>query len=328
MLFYSSCFLIGNYYCYDNPAALQKQIKTVFNIGDADYSLLYTVYSYPNIILPAIGGILLDRIGFRIGLFFFPMILILGQGIFSIGAFYHSYATMAAARGIYGLSGECLTVLQSAIVSKWFKGKELAFALCVNLSVARLGSVINGFTLPAIFNSVEESGGTGDEALGWSFFSGFCVCFVSWCAALLLIQLDRKADAYDGAGGLEVSDEEKFKLRHLKEFKLSFWIICANCVLMYAAIFNFLFVVSDLLQTRSHFSKGTAGSLFGIPYFMSAIASPAMGIAIDRIGKRTLINILACALLIVCHLMNTFSPECIQCYYGKNILNIYQNLDL
>jgi hypothetical protein len=30
---------------------------------------------------------------------------------------------------IYGLGGENMSVVQSAIVSKWFSGKEIAFAL-------------------------------------------------------------------------------------------------------------------------------------------------------------------------------------------------------
>ena len=47
-------------------------------------------------------------------------------------------------RFIFGLGGECMTVAQSAIVSSWFAGKELSFAFGLNLSVARIGSSING----------------------------------------------------------------------------------------------------------------------------------------------------------------------------------------
>ena len=49
---------------------------------------------------------------------------------------------------VNSLGGESMSVGQSAIVSKWFKGKELAFALGLNISVSRLGSVINGATVP------------------------------------------------------------------------------------------------------------------------------------------------------------------------------------
>ena len=37
---------------------------------------------------------------------------------------------------------------QSALVTQWFRGKELAMALGINLSVARLGSVVNNTLSP------------------------------------------------------------------------------------------------------------------------------------------------------------------------------------
>jgi hypothetical protein len=65
MLVFSSLFLVGNYYCYDNPGPLQTFIEKQCSIGQATSNLLYTVYSYPNIILPALGGLFLDKIGMR-----------------------------------------------------------------------------------------------------------------------------------------------------------------------------------------------------------------------------------------------------------------------
>jgi hypothetical protein len=37
------------------------------------------VYSFPNIILPFFGGVLVDKIGVRFGIFVFSFILIIGQ---------------------------------------------------------------------------------------------------------------------------------------------------------------------------------------------------------------------------------------------------------
>ncbi len=41
--------------------------------------MLYSVYSFPNIILPFLGGFLLDKIGVRYGIFIFTLVLIIGQ---------------------------------------------------------------------------------------------------------------------------------------------------------------------------------------------------------------------------------------------------------
>lgn len=59
-----------------------------------------------------------------------------------------SFNTMLAGRVVFGLGGECMSVAQSSIISSWFKGKELNFALGFNLSVSRLGSVLNSNTVP------------------------------------------------------------------------------------------------------------------------------------------------------------------------------------
>ena len=47
--------------------------------------------------------------------------------------------TVLLGRLIFGLGGECLVVGQSAFISAWFHGREVAFALGFVLSVSRLG---------------------------------------------------------------------------------------------------------------------------------------------------------------------------------------------
>lgn len=132
-----------------------------------------------------------------------------------------------------------MSVAQSAIVSKWFKGKELAFALGLNISVSRLGSVINGAVVPAAYNY---------DGLGFALMTGFLVCIFSVITAFLLVFMDKKADTIDGEnGGKVVSEDEKFKFKDIKSFNLAFWIICGSCVIIYMAIFPFLMVVTKML---------------------------------------------------------------------------------
>ena len=62
MLVLICCLLIGDFYCYDNPAALQDLLRQRFSSQmDPDefqtkYQLLYMVYAAPNVILPFFGG--------------------------------------------------------------------------------------------------------------------------------------------------------------------------------------------------------------------------------------------------------------------------------
>jgi len=185
MLFMACRFLLGSYFCYDNPGPLETQLEEDFHIDSTQYSLLYTVYSMPNMVLPIFGGLFLDRIGIRAGLLLFTCILTVGQFVFMMGGYQHSYSWMIAGRVIFGMGGECMCVAQSAIVSVWFKGKELAFALGVNMSISRLGSVANAAIVPAVY---DQSG------LGVALLVGFGICIFSLFNAIGLIYLDKKAE--------------------------------------------------------------------------------------------------------------------------------------
>lgn len=54
-------------------------------MGEAQFNLLYSLYAFPNIIVPLIGGIMIDRVGARIVLIITCSICVLGQAIFSLG---------------------------------------------------------------------------------------------------------------------------------------------------------------------------------------------------------------------------------------------------
>jgi hypothetical protein len=53
-----------SYFCYDNPNSLSDKISASMTFGsDSKYNMLYSVYSYPNILLPIFGGLLVDKMG-------------------------------------------------------------------------------------------------------------------------------------------------------------------------------------------------------------------------------------------------------------------------
>ena len=87
------------------------------------FSLLYTVYSVPNIILPFFGGYFVDRFGVRICLLWFVFLILLGQSFFTLGLCTKSWSVMFLGRILYGLGGESLGVANGALLSEWFRGK-------------------------------------------------------------------------------------------------------------------------------------------------------------------------------------------------------------
>lgn len=78
VLFFISVVSIGSYFCYDNPSALQTQLTDIFDINTFEYTILYSVYSLPNIILPLFGGFFIDKIGIRVGLLLFSSLVAVG----------------------------------------------------------------------------------------------------------------------------------------------------------------------------------------------------------------------------------------------------------
>ena len=129
ILFLSCILLFGNYYAYDNPAALALPLQEFMNFDDYSLSLLYSAYSLPNLIFPLITGWLVDFHDNNALLLFFSILVCIGQTMFTIGLSIKSFPLMLLGRFIFGLGGESVSIVQCAITTRWFRGKELAFAL-------------------------------------------------------------------------------------------------------------------------------------------------------------------------------------------------------
>ena len=63
-------------------------------------------------VLPLFGGVFLDKLGIRIGLPLFALILALGQFIFAIGGYKASFTLMMIGRFIYAIGGDNMFVGQ------------------------------------------------------------------------------------------------------------------------------------------------------------------------------------------------------------------------
>ena len=111
-----------------------------------------------------------------------------------------------------------------------------------------------------------------------------------------------------------ISEEEKFKFSDLYSFNIQYWLLTISCAVTYMSIFTFIQNASDMLQTKYHFDKITAGLLFGVPYIISAIASPFLGFLVDKIGKRAFMMCVASSILTMAFLISLMMPECDKCY--------------
>jgi MFS family permease len=88
--------------------------------------MLYAIYSFPNIIIPLLGGVLIDKIGARVVFIITCAFCVLGQFICSFGAFQGYFWLMLMGRAVFGIGGEVLQGSQSTIISNWFRPEELS----------------------------------------------------------------------------------------------------------------------------------------------------------------------------------------------------------
>ncbi|KAF9581030.1 hypothetical protein BGW38_002102 [Lunasporangiospora selenospora] len=191
----ATCFvLFGNYYAFDNPASLNQPLQEYMQMSDDSYAyfinILYTAYSLPNIVLPWLGGLASDKFGHRRLLIALSAIVALGHLIVCFGVESRNVPAMILGRVLFG-AGESLAVAQSAITVKYFRGKELAMALGVNLCIARLGSVLNDILTPFIW---------ARSNVPIAFWGGFVSCVLSFMTACLLVWMDMRFGSAAEAG--------------------------------------------------------------------------------------------------------------------------------
>ena len=63
VLVFISLAMFGNYYIYDSISPLADVLKAQLKFTDSNLGLLQGIYSFPNIIMVLIGGLIIDRIG-------------------------------------------------------------------------------------------------------------------------------------------------------------------------------------------------------------------------------------------------------------------------
>jgi len=196
----------------------------------------------------------------------FASLIVIGQAIFLLSTYVVCWASnpetgrllMLISRGVFGLGGENLTITTSAFIGQWFKGKELAFALGVDISAARLASTINDSTQVVMY---ESSG----RKLHLGFFVGLLVTIYSIITALSASFIDKAADKSEEGLVITQDKEEdqggEVRISDILKFPLPYWYITLSCMFFYMGYFSFMNVVSEIMQRRFAISGYNAGFL-------------------------------------------------------------------
>lgn len=203
---------------------------------------------------------------------------------------------------IFGCGCEMAGTTVSKSIAKWFKGKEMALAMGIEMAIARVGV----FAIFSISEPIASKFGTVQAP-------------VAFCTLLLLIGIlnflvfsvmDKKFDSQLASIGdsSQDSSEEEFKISDLGKIfsSLNFWVVAALCVLYYSAIFPFQRYGANMLQCNLGIDAGTASSIFRWFPIGAAVITPFLGSFLDHKGKGATMLIWGSLLLIICHLVFAF----------------------
>lgn len=205
---------------------------------------------------------------------------------------------------IFGCGCEMEGTNVSKILAKWFKGKEMALAMGLEMAIARLGVFAVMWIAPLISQRFDNS----------------IIAPLGFCGALLVIGLinfivfgvmDRKFDSQLVEAGLataEKSPEDEFHVSALKAIFTSkmFWIVSLLCVLYYSAIFPFQRYATNFLEETLAIDAASAARLFSCFPILAMCMTPLLGIYLDRKGKGASMLMIGSIIMIVCHLSFAF----------------------
>ncbi len=316
-----SLIMAANYFFYDVLSPLQSLLREKLGFSNSEYGFLVSTYSIPNVFLfmAIIGGIILDKIGIRITGFIFIAFMAIGSlltyygstAFFNEGGFGYSFFNsfllayspslkmMSLGYFLFGLGAETSIVVITKIVVKWFKGKELAFALGLNISIARMGTLI------AFLFSRKLA-----EQLPWNraIWLGASMLIISLIAYLIYIVFDVFIDR-QGKARSTGDPEDEFRISDIvKIIRIpSFIYITLLCVTFYSAVFPFLKYATDMLENKFGLSGELSGIITAILPFGTIIFTPLFGLFADYRGKSASIMIYGSVLLILSHLSFTFT---------------------
>jgi MFS family permease len=304
VLIFVSLAMFGNYYVYDCIEPLADVLSRQLGFSDQNIGLLQGIYSFPNMFMVLLGGIIVDRIGTRKSIFLFGVLCLIGSLVTAYpDPIIHLCSlplsrlwVMAAGRLTFGLGAESLIVAITCAVAKWFKGKELSFAFGINLMLARAGSFLAQFS-PSWARSAYGS---------WHWPLVISVGFAALCVVGAIIYWALEVNA-ERRYELGAGSTDKVVWGDIYKFSLSYWYIVALCLVFYSAIFPFETFAYKFFMYTHDVTREHAGVLVGMLTLFTMFGTPLFGLFSDRVGRRALLMMGGSLLLIPVYLLMAYT---------------------
>ena len=325
---------------FENPSLLE------LGWNSADYGLYTSGYS----VLCVFGGLvvcgmLLDKWGVRVtGSIFVGMMAggaaLVAWAITSGLAPKTSLSMAYVGCMLFGLGSEIAGVAVTRSIAKWFKDGPMAFAMGLQLAIARLGTAfalvispkLVAAKAPGEIYSLAETArpaflGLGLMAAGmilWAIFVAMDARFDRGSTPLTnrgsapltnRSQSGAEGGALSGVEGPE-KKEEPFRFSDVLGLlkNKQFITIALLCVFFYSSIISFKKFASAILIPRFGVPVEAASWMVSMLPFSTVIFAPLFGIMVDKIGKGTRWMVIGAILALVAHLLLAFAPAGVPLY--------------
>ena len=301
--------MLCGYFLTDVMSPLKPMLEEELAWTSTDFGIFTSAYGWFNVffLMLIFGGMILDKMGVRFTGMGACCLMLIGCAIKyaavagyigaegTIFGWKSQVALASLGYAIFGVGVEIAGITVSKVIVKWFKGKELALAMGLEMATARIGTMLAmAVTVPfaKYFQSVSAP---------------VLLCLIMLCIGtisyMVYIVMDRKLEA-----SMSAEEEEKEEPFRMSDVFLiiknkGFWLIALLCVLFYSAVFPFIKYATDLMVNKYHVEQELAGFIPSLSPLGTLFLTPFFGNLYDRKGKGATIMIIGAVMLIGVHLL-------------------------
>ncbi len=314
------------YFFVDIASPLKGSLERYYGWSNEQYGWLGGSEFILNVLgFLILSGIILDKMGIRFTMRTSGIAMLIGSGLkfyalsfidkqAAVDVFGMNLPTTALLSyigfAIFGVGVEMAGITVSKTLVKWFKGKELALAMGLEMAIARLG-VTAVFLLTPRFAGITKSMPYGIEN-GVSIALLWGLSFVAIGALFFLVYtfMDAKVDKQTGETA-KADPEDEFKFSDLGKILSNpgFLAIAGLCVLFYSAIFPFQKFATDMLANKLGVPYNEASTIFSVFPFGAMVLTPIIGFFLDKKGLGATLMFFGALLLVVSHLIFALVPN-------------------
>ena len=262
-------------------------------------------------------GMLLDKWGVRVTGSIFVGMMTAGAALvtFAITSGMAPKTSLTVAYAgcmIFGLGSEIAGVGVTRSIAKWFKGRNMAFAMGLQLAIARLGTALALILSPMLVKAKAEGEiYTLLETAKPAFF-GLALLLLGTVLWAVFVMMDARFDAQNGlTDRKERKEEDEFKFSDIfKVLSNKHFIMSALlCVFFYCSIISFKKFATSILIPRFDLPAESASLMVSLIPFSTVIFAPLFGSLVDKVGKGTRWMIAGSVLVFIAHIIIAFAPE-------------------